>query len=145
MKFSVPNTIPEKEIYILLSNPEVIRAKLKLSFLPKVNFTINLPNSIKSHLKQNIGIDLFSVKDVPMTWIRGNIPEYTYADSKEIHEISFIYLSSSEGEFLIDKTSYPIQIGRGFVYSKGYTTETRALDSTPRILIGPMAQDYTPI
>jgi len=143
MKYSVPNTIPEKDLQFLLSNPEITKAKAGLSTSSKVQFTIELSDSIKASLQTTLGLDLHSLNRVPMTWIRGDSPHIaTIVDYVDAY---LIYLVDSQGELLMDGRSYPIEKSRGYVCSKGLSIETKGVGSIPRILLGPMTETGLPL
>ncbi len=49
-----------------------------------------------------------------------------------------MYLNNSEGTLIVDKESYPISQGTGYVFQEGLDHETKNTGMIPRLLLGPM-------
>ena len=107
--------------------------------VPVVSFRCPLSDEIKAAIKTAMGLDLSSITDVPMRWIRGDTVEHVDVGPASFDKTYLIYLSSSEGEFVLDGAyRYPIQQGYGIQFNEGQRHETVNTGSIPRLLIGPM-------
>jgi len=138
-----------EQILEILSNTEVVLAKNRLQNIPmsssKISFSIELSDSIKSSIKNALGLDLFGVKNVPMRWIKGDSTPHIDSGEASFQNTYLVYLTNSDGEFLVDNVSYPIQAGQGFVFSEGLIHETRDTQNKPRLLLGPMSESGFPV
>jgi hypothetical protein len=138
-----------EQILEILSNTEVVLARNRLQNIPtassKISFSIELSDSIKTSIKNALGLDLFGVKNVPMRWIKGDSTPHIDSGEASFQNTYLVYLTNSDGEFLVDNVSYPIQAGQGFVFSEGLSHETRDTQNKPRLLLGPMSESGFPV
>jgi len=138
-----------EQILEILSNTEVVLARNRLQNIPmsssKISFSIELSDSIKTSIKNALGLDLFGVKNVPMRWIKGDTTPHIDTGEGTFQNTYLVYLTNSDGEFLVDNVSYPIQAGQGFVFSEGLSHETRDTQNKPRLLLGPMSESGFPV
>ncbi len=133
----------ESEIQTLLSLPEVLAAKERLVTSGRgiEYFSVEVSSSIQSIVLEKLGLDLFSVSTVPMRWIRGDTPPHADTGVRDFEHTYLIYLTNSEGAFILDGCSYPITEGTGYVFSEGLRHETVGTGTEPRLLLGPMSEE----
>jgi len=137
--------LEELQLSHILNLPRVVQARVNLSLTSKVNFTTELPDDIKTCLKNTLGLDLSSIINVPMQWLKGDSPPHIDSGALSFQKTHLVYLTDSSGEFILDGTSYPIKKGFGFVFSEGLLHETRGTANVPRLLIGPMSEGGLPV
>jgi hypothetical protein len=134
-----------EEIQYLLQLPEVLSAKDRFGSSQKVQFTITLTDGIRSALQTRFGLDLSSVSEIPMRWIKGDTEAHVDRGSRSFENTYLVYLQDSEGEFILGTDSYPIAANTGFVFSEGTMHKTLNTGLTPRLLIGPMNEFAGPV
>lgn len=137
--------LEDLQVSHILNLPRVVQAHANLSLTSKVNFTTELPDDIKASLKNGLGLDLSSITNVPMQWLKGDSPPHIDSGALPFQKTHLVYLTDSSGEFIVGGTSYPIKKGTGFVFSEGLSHETRATANVPRLLIGPMSEGGLPV
>jgi len=134
-----------EEIDYLLQLPEVVAAKDRFGSSDKVQFTIALTDGIRAALQTRFGLDLSSVSEIPMRWIKGDTAAHMDRGSRSFENTYLVYLQDSEGEFVLGPDSYPITANTGFVFSEGTSHKTLNTGLTPRLLIGPMNEFAGPV
>ena len=134
-----------EEIDYLLHLPEVVAAKDRVGSSDKVQFTIPLTESIRAALQTRFGLDLSSISEIPMRWIKGDTAAHVDRGSRSFENTYLVYLQDSEGEFVLGTDSYPITANTGFVFSEGTSHETLNTGTEPRLLIGPMNEFAAPV
>ncbi len=102
------------------------------------SFTIDVPPFIQETIFHKLGIH---VSTVPMRWIKGDTKPHIDTCNTKFNQTHLIYITDSEGEFVIDKESYPIQKNTAFIFSEGIPHKTVNTGSEPRLLLGPMSED----
>ena len=138
---------PEDLDYIQ-SIPDVLLAKEKLAVFENsgsVYFKITLTEGLKSTLSTRLGLDLSSVTEIPMRWIKGDTVRHADKGESDFANTYLVYLSDSSGEFVLDDMAFPIQKNQGFVFSEGILHETMNTGSMPRLLLGPMNEFAQPV
>jgi hypothetical protein len=110
-----------------------------------ITFTCPLPDEMKQSIKDTMGLDLFAVESVPMRWIIGDSREHVDVAPGTFDNTYLIYLNSSEGSFICDQFSCPIQEGIGIRFNEHVSHQTIETGSTPRLLIGPMNEHGHPV
>ncbi|NDB86558.1 MAG: hypothetical protein EB127_28250, partial [Alphaproteobacteria bacterium] len=138
---------PEDLDYIQ-SIPDVLLAKEKLAVFENngsVYFKITLTEGLKTTLSARLGLDLSSVTEIPMRWIKGDTVRHADQGESDFANTYLVYLSDSLGEFVLDDTAFPIQKNQGFVFSEGILHETMNTGSMPRLLLGPMNEFAQPV
>jgi hypothetical protein len=134
---SFTNVLTDLDISLLLENEKV--AAVLASGEIKTRFRLALPDSIKEKLRSGLGLDLFSVEDVPMMYIRGDTIthiDYSVTDFKNTY---LVYLTDSGGKFVVDDAEYDIKKGCGFVFQKGLAHSTKDTGNEGRLMIGPLS------
>jgi len=134
-----------EEIQYLLQLPEVVSAKDRFGSSDKVQFTIALTDGIRTALQTRFGLDLSSVSEIPMRWIKGDTAAHVDRGSRTFENTYLVYLQDSEGEFILGTDSYPITANTGFVFSEGTMHKTLNTGTEPRLLIGPMNEFAGPV
>jgi hypothetical protein len=86
------------ELETLNQLPEVLAAKARLSTTGSVQFTIPVTETIRSALTR-IGLDLSSVTQIPMRWIKGDTAPHIDSGSTEFEKTFLVYLNDSPGLF----------------------------------------------
>ncbi len=142
MATAFSNVISIEEIESILNLQNVIDARTQLANgKTKIDFTIHLSESIKQKLLDVLGLNLFSVSEIPMRWICGNT--HAHADSDASHDhfdnTYLMYLTDSVGTLNIGNQSYAMTKGSAYVFEKGIMHGTTNTDDEPRLLLGPMS------
>ena len=127
-----------EEIQYLLQLPEVVAAKDRVGSSDKVQFIIPLTDGIRAALQTRFGLDLSSISEIPMRWIKGDTVAHVDRGSRSFENTYLVYLQDSEGEFVLGTDSYPITANTGFIFSEGTMHKTLNTGTEPRLLIGPM-------
>ncbi len=142
MATQIVNVFNQDIINEILQFPEVQQAKTKIDKLTSgsVYFTIQLTESIKEIIYNSFGIDLSSVQNIPMRWIKGDTKPHIDVATNKFEKTHLVYLTDSSGEFIIDNTSYPITQGTGYTFSEQLLHETIGTGTGPRLLFGPMSE-----
>uniref|UniRef100_A0A6C0H9U7 Hedgehog/Intein (Hint) domain-containing protein n=1 Tax=viral metagenome TaxID=1070528 RepID=A0A6C0H9U7_9ZZZZ len=148
MTSTYTNVLSDEEITLIISLESVIHAKEKIltsSAPSSVKFTTVLSDSIKDTLKTKLGLDLFSITDVPMRFIRGESNPHVDQGESTFENTYIIYLTDSEGEFIIGDETFEIKKGNAYVFPEGLSHETRGTNETVRLAIGPMSESGFPV
>lgn len=109
---------------------------------PSHTFQIELPIHMQQQLKEKLGIQ---VSTIPMKWIKGNTYPHIDQCNQTFQQTHLIYLTDSEGYFIIDNQPYPIKKNSAFSFSEGISHETVETGSIPRLLMGPMSETGIPV
>lgn len=139
------NVLTQEDIEYLNILPEVLEAKAKLSTTAVQYFKITLTETIRSALVNKLGLNLSNVTHIPMRWIKGDTAPHIDRGASEFENTYLVYLTNSEGNFILDNTSYPITENSGFVFSEGLQHMTQGTGSAPRLLLGPMNEFAQPV
>jgi len=134
---TIANVFSSVQLDLLNNLPEVTAAKAKLATSNVVYFTTPLTDAIKTVLQGKFALDL-KTSEIPMRWIKGDTPAHTDSGASEFKNTYLVYLNDSQGEFILDTTSYSITANTGFVFSEGLTHKTENTGTQPRLLLGPM-------
>lgn len=135
--------LSDAQIAALLENPQVSEQRARLSTSTHISFTTEVPESVQHSLQEVWGIPVGS--DVPMRWIQGDTPAHVDSGRSAFEQTHLVYLTDSEGEFIIGDATYPITRGAAFTFPHGVRHETRGTGSEPRLLIGPMSEQGFPV
>lgn len=130
--------LSDAQIAALLENPQVSEQRARLATSTQVYFTAKLPESVQHSLQEAWGISVGS--DVPMRWIQGDTPAHEDSGRSAFFKTHLVYLTDSDGEFIIGDATYPITKGAAFTFQHGVRHETRGTGLEPRLLIGPMSE-----
>jgi len=142
------DVLTDEEIALITSLESVVHAEEEISTSStssSVKFTSVLPDSIKDTLKTKLGLDLFSITDVPMRFIKGDSSPHIDKGESSFENTYILYLTDSEGEFIIGDETFEIKKGNAFVFPEGLTHETRGTNETLRLAIGPMSESGFPV
>jgi hypothetical protein len=131
------NVLNDMDISLLLQNETV--ATILSSTETKTRFRIALPDTIKEKLKSGLGLDLFSVEEVPMMYIRGDMEPHVDSGVSDFKNTYLVYLTDSGGKFIVDNTEYDIQKGCGFKFERGLLHGTTGTGDEGRLMIGPLS------
>lgn len=136
----INNVLSEEEIKYILSLPEVLEAKKSIDSKTSgsVYFSVNLTSSIKKTIFDKFGL---SLDTVPMRWIKGDTIPHIDNGPKQFEKTHLVYLTDSQGEFLLENNSYPITKGSAFIFDEGLRHETVDTGLEPRLLLGPMSEE----
>jgi hypothetical protein len=136
----INNVLSEEDINYILSLQEVLQAKKSIDSKTSgsVYFSVNLTSSIKKTIFDNFGL---SLDTVPMRWIKGDTMPHIDTSSKQFEKTHLVYLTDSQGEFLLENKSYPIIKNSAFVFDEGLCHETVDTGLEPRLLLGPMSEE----
>jgi hypothetical protein len=145
MTFVFSNLFSPEDIEYLTQHPETIKAREDLEHSYKVRFSVPLTPSIRAALKYNLNLDLSNVDSVPMRWILGDTSPHKDAGPTEFEKTYLVYLTNSQGEFIIDNASYSITENTAFVFSEGLLHKTQSTGEEPRLLLGPMNEFGDPV
>jgi len=116
----------------------VIHHRSQLATKSNVRFTCPLSDEIKAVIHTTLGLDLSNVAEVPMRWVQGDTAAHRDVSQGTFETTYLVYVSSSEGEFVLGDQSYPIVQGAGIRFNEGIPHHTANTGSEPRLLIGPM-------
>ena len=114
--------------------------KDKLSTQPKADFSIELPDAIKTKLETGFGINLAQFASIPMRWIKGDTPPHIDRGENNFNNTYLLYLTDSIGNLIIDGQSYPISAGDAHIFNEGLAHSTINTEDSERLMIGPMSE-----
>ncbi len=148
MASAVDNIFSTDDIQYLIQLPEVATARVKLDNYASngmVYFSITLTDSIKQTIYTHLGLDLSSVSEIPMRWIKGDTAPHIDVGRSSFENTYLVYLNDSPGQFVIDDASYPISANTGYVFNEGILHKTMNTGVEPRLLLGPMNELAQPV
>jgi len=131
------NVLTDDDISLLLQNETV--ASVLSSDAKKTRFRMPLPDTVKEKLKSGLGLDLFSVQEVPMMYIRGDLAPHVDSSAKEFKNTYLVYLTDSGGKFIVGDVEHDIKKGCGFKFERGLVHETTGTGEEGRLMIGPLS------
>jgi len=142
------NLFSDEIIEYLSQLPEVTAAKEKLHAdrsSSVVYFTIPITEEIKTTLQSRLDLDVSSISEIPMRWIKGDTAPHIDSGSTKFENTYLAYINDSDGEFIIDNNSYPITANTAFKFNEGVLHLTRNTGIEPRLLLGPMNEFVDPV
>jgi len=142
------NVFSNEEIEYLTQLPEVIAAKEKLNASAPssiVYFNVQLTEKMRNSLSNCFGLDFSSVTEIPMRWIKGDTSPHIDSGSTKFENTYLAYINNSQGEFIVDNTSYPITANTAFKFNEGLLHMTTNTGEDPRLLLGPMNELINPV
>jgi hypothetical protein len=80
-----------------------------------------------------------------MRFIKGDSKPHVDKGETSFENTYIIYLTDSEGEFIIGDETFQIKKGNAYVFSEGLSHETRGTNDTVRLAIGPMSESGFPV
>ena len=136
----IDNILDNNDLNYLLNHPETLSFKNKI--LSRQNgseyFNLDITHEISQKLLQHFNLTL---SKVPMRWIKGDISPHKDVGTHNFEKTHLIYLTSSEGNLIIENNSYPISKNTGYIFSEGLQHETVDTGLEPRLLLGPMSEE----
>lgn len=147
MATSFTNVFSTQDIDYLNQHPEVLAAKAKLTNVSSGSsyFNVSLTPSIRAALVRRFGIDLVGVKTVPMRWVKGDTAPHVDVGSAKFDKTHLVYITDSDGAFVVGSEVYPITQNTGFVFAEGTSHKTLGTGGEPRLLLGPMSERAFPV
>ena len=142
------NLFSDEIIEYLSQLPEVITAKEKLDAgrpSSVVYFTIPITEAMKTALQSRLDLDVSSISEIPMRWIKGDTAPHIDSGSTKFENTYLAYINDSDGEFIIDNDSYPITANTAFKFNEGVLHRTQNTGLEPRLLLGPMNEFVNPV
>lgn len=136
---------PEEEINYIINLPQVLEAKTKLDTTSVVYFTIPLTDSIRNSLMNRLSLDLSTVNEIPMRWMKGDVSPHIDSGVTPFENTYLAYMNTNEGEIVIDNTHYSISENTAFVFNEGLMHYTQNTGTEPRLLLGPMNEFAEPV
>ena len=143
MSAPILNVFSENDIQYLLQLPEVVEARARLG--ASVRFKIPVTETIRTALAQRLGLNLGTVTEIPMRWIKGDTAPHIDRGASAFEHTYLVYLNDSQGSFVIGTDSYPIQANTAFVFNEGTLHKTEDTGLEPRLLVGPMNELAEPV
>jgi len=146
MAATFTNVFSPQDVAYLNQHPEVLCAKAKAeSGSDSVYFTVPLTPSLRSTLTRVFNMDLRAIQAVPMRWITGDTKPHIDVGSSRFCKTHLVYLTDSNGVFVIGDATYPITQNTGFVFAEGTSHKTMNTGGEPRLLLGPMSETSFPV
>jgi hypothetical protein len=142
------NIFSNEDIEYLSQLPEVTEAKAKInnnSNYSVVYFNITLTENLKNSLNSCFGLDFSNISEIPMRWIKGDTKPHIDVGSTKFQNTYLAYINNSEGEFVIDNTTYPINANTAFKFNEGVSHLTTNTGEMPRLLLGPINEFVNPV
>jgi hypothetical protein len=137
---TIVNILSPSEIAEILNSATVSANKEKLATQHKVDFSIELSESIKTKLGGALALDLSRHDTLPMRWIKGDTPAHKDKGKEEFSTTYLVYLTDSVGQLIVDGQTYPIAAGNAHVFSEGLEHSTMNTENVERLMIGPMSE-----
>jgi len=131
------NVLNDVDISLLLQNETV--TNVLSSGATKTRFRLSLPDTIKEKLKSGLGLDLFSVPEVPMMYIRGDMVPHIDSGVSDFKNTYLVYLTDSGGKFVVGDVEHDIKKGCGFKFQRGLSHGTTGTEGEGRLMIGPLS------
>jgi len=135
---SIANVFSKEDLAYLTQSPDTILAKGHLAHSNVAYFNLPLTESIRKSIETKMGLDLTTVNDIPMRWIKGDTAAHVDVGTCAFEKTYLAYLSDSEGEFIVGEDAYAIESNHAFVFSEGVAHFTQNTGTEPRLLLGPM-------
>ena len=145
MSSPISNVFTSEDIEYIYSLPEVIQARERAASSNVVYFKISVTPTIREALQMRLGLNLSSVSEIPMRWIKGDTAPHIDSGASAFEHTYLVYLNNSPGEFVLGSQSYPITANTGFVFNEGLLHETQDTGLEPRLLVGPMNELAEPV
>ncbi len=137
---TIVNILSPGEIAEILNSATVSANKEKLATQHKVDFSIELSESMKTKLGGALALDLSRSTTIPMRWIKGDTPAHKDKGKEEFSTTHLVYLTDSVGQLIVDGKTYPIASGNAHIFSEGLEHSTSNTENVERLMIGPMSE-----
>jgi len=142
------NVFTNEELEYLSQLPEVAEAKSKINNnlnYSVVYFNITLTENLKTSLSSCFGLDFSNISEIPMRWIKGDTKPHIDVGSTKFQNTYLAYINNSQGEFIIDNTTYSINANTAFKFNEGVSHFTTNTGETSRLLLGPINEFVNPV
>ena len=142
------NVFTNEDIEYLNQLPEVTEARSTLNSgaaSSVVYFNIKLTEKLKNSLTNCFGLDFSNISEIPMRWIKGDTNPHIDVGSTKFENTYLAYINHSQGEFVVNNTSYPISANTAFKFNEGLLHMTKNTGEEPRLLLGPMNELINPV
>jgi len=134
--------LTESQIQYINGLPEVVEARNLIENGAKIAyFSVQINESIKSTLRERLGLDLSMVNQVPLRWVCGDTAPHIDTGTHQFKNTYLLYLNDSPGEFVLGGVSHPISSNTAYVFNEGISHKTINTGTEPRLLLGPMSED----
>jgi hypothetical protein len=132
----------------LVTLPEVTSALETLNQV--AYFSIPVNDAIRNALQTAFGLAVPpEVAEIPMRWIRGDLPAHTDHGASEFDTTYLVYLTDSSGTLVVgsgdDSSSVSIEANMAVSFSEGLLHYTENTGDQARLLIGPMNEFFQPV
>ena len=137
----IKNVFTEKELESLNNNKIVIenRDLLLQSGESSISFTLDLDKTLKKKITTLFNLSCMEyINEVPMRWILGDIQSHKDIGTTKFNKSHLIYLTTNQGNFVVENNSYPITANTAFIFSEGVHHKTENTGTEPRLILGPM-------
>lgn len=143
----IESFLSPEDLEYILDLPEVRSAweRLDKTTGNKIDFTIELTDSIRVALETRFGLDFSGISRIPMRWINGDTEPHIDRGASKFENTYLVYLNDSPGEFLIGDESFPITQNTGYMFNEGVNHSTANTGIVPRLLLGPMNEFVEPV
>lgn len=126
--------------FFSLEEVQIAKQKIDARQSGSVYFTVNVTETIRTTIKNKLGLDLSSVVSIPMRWMKGDTAPHVDVGVSTFENTYLMYLTDSAGELVVDGNSYPITKGSAYVFPECLQHETIHTGAEPRLLLGPMSE-----
>jgi hypothetical protein len=133
-------TLTDLDVDFFLQHPEV-QMRLNNDLNKQISFNLTIPQSIQNYLSDKLGITVSN--QLPMRIIRGDthLHEDISVIETNFDNTFLIYLTDSEGFFVLGKDTYPIQKKSAYIFPHNEPHGTIHTGEQPRLMIGPMSEN----
>jgi hypothetical protein len=147
MASRLTDVLTPEDLTYLNNHPAVLKARESLDAKESgsVYFSIPTTESLRTTLQANFGLNLETVAQIPMRWIKGDTAPHVDVGPSSFENTYLLYLNDSTGALVVESESFPIQRNTGFVFNEGLSHETRFTENVPRLLLGPMNEFAQPV
>ena len=126
------NFFNEIDLEYLLGLPEVTEAKEKLQTNCTVDFAIPVNDALREYFN--------NLSSIPMRWVKGDTKIHVDKSSVDFEDVFLVYLTDSQGSFVLNDTNYPITKNTAFTFGKNSYHGTTGTGTEPRLILGPMSE-----
>ena len=133
------SVLSKQAIDYLCNLDDVKRAKeiITTSNTNSYSFSITPSEEIQQTLRNKLGLTL---NNIPMRWVKGDTKPHVDQGHRPFKQTYLLYLTDSDGEFLVNDSAFPITQNTAYVFGEGCKHQTRGTGDKPRLLLGPMSE-----
>ena len=142
MAVALQDILPEDDIDIILSLPEVLDAKTRIDAITSgsIRFSSGLSQSLRTILQDRLELDFSKFGSIPMRWIKGDIQPHIDRGVESFDTTTLVYLTDSPGKLIVNEDEFPILKGTAYRFPEASFHKTIGTGSEPRLLLGPMSE-----